>query len=73
MLRVGWMVPMNDLKTRLAALLETPEGRALIEKGREFSTEELHAAFSQVMAEADGDERKVIKAAMDALMARRAH
>jgi hypothetical protein len=54
-------------------LLDTPEGKALIEKGREFSTEELHAAFSQVLAEADGDVRAVIKAAMNALMARRAN
>jgi len=64
---------VNDLKARLAALLDTPEGKALIEKGREFSTEELHAAFSQVLAEADGDVREVIKAAMNALMARRAN
>jgi hypothetical protein len=67
------MAPMNDLKTRLAALLDTPEGKALIEQGRMFSTEELHAAFSQLMTEVDCDVREVIKTALDALMARRAH
>jgi hypothetical protein len=67
------MAPMNDLKARLAALLDTPEGKALIEQGREFSTEELHAAFAQVLAETDGDVREVIKAAMNALMAGRAN
>ena len=67
------MAKVNDLKARLAALLDTPEGKALIEQGREFSTEELHAAFSQVMAEVDGDVREVIKTAMNVLMARRAN
>jgi hypothetical protein len=63
----------NDLKARLAALLDTPEGKALIEEGREFSTEELHTAFAQLLAATDGDVREVIKTALDALMARRAH
>jgi hypothetical protein len=67
------MPTMADLKTRLAALLATPEGKALIEKGQEFSTEELQAAFAQVLAEVDGDERVVIEAAMNVLMARRAN
>jgi hypothetical protein len=67
------MPTMVDLKTRLAALLDTPEGKALVEEGREFSMEELQAAFAQVLAEADGDEREVIEAAMNVLMARRAN
>jgi len=60
-------------KDRLAALLDTPEGKVLIEQRQEFSTEELQAAFAQVLAEADGDEREVIEAAMNVLMARRAN
>jgi hypothetical protein len=64
---------VTDLKTRLAALLASPEGKAMVKEGLKFSAEELQAAFSQVLAEADGDERKVIKAAMNALMARRAN
>jgi|HubBroStandDraft_6_1064221.scaffolds.fasta_scaffold7883942_1 hypothetical protein len=64
---------MTDLKQRLAAVLATPEGKALIEKGQQFSAEELQAAFAQVLAEADGNEREVIKAAMNALMARKAN
>jgi hypothetical protein len=67
------MVKMADLKRRLAAVLATPEGKALVEEGREFSTEELQVAFAQVLAEADGDEREVINAAINALMARRAN
>ena len=67
------MAKVNDLKARLAALLDTPEGKALIEQGREFSTVELHAAFAQVLAVTDGDVREVIKAAMNALMAGRAN
>jgi hypothetical protein len=67
------MAPMDDLKARLAALLDTPEGKALIEEGRMFSAEELHAAFAQLLAETDGEVREVIETAMNALMARRAH
>ena len=67
------MAPMNDLKTRLAALLDTPEGKELIEEGRMFSAEELHAAFSQLLAATDGEVREVIEAALDALMVRRAN
>ena len=73
MLRAEWMATVNDLKARLAALLDTPDGKALIEEGRMFSAEELHAAFAQLLAATDGDVREVIKAALDALMARRAH
>jgi hypothetical protein len=69
----GREAAMTDLKQRLAALLRAPEGKALVEKGKQFSTEELQAAFAQVLAEADGDESEVIKAAMHALMARRAN
>jgi hypothetical protein len=43
----------------------------MVQEGLKFSAEELQAAFSQVLAEADGDERK--EAAMNALMARRAN
>jgi DNA-binding MarR family transcriptional regulator len=64
---------MTDLKQRLAAVLATPEGKALIEKGQQFSCEELKAAFAQVLAEASANEREVIKAAMNALMARKAN
>jgi hypothetical protein len=64
---------MTDLKTRLAVLLATPEGKAMVDEGLKFSTEELQAAFAQVLAEADGDQRVVINAALQALMARRAN
>ena len=67
------MATANDLKARLAALLDTPDGKALIEEGRMFSAEELHAAFAQLMAATDGEIREVIETAMNALMARRAH
>jgi hypothetical protein len=52
----------------LAAVLATPEGKALIEKGHQFSIEELQAAFAQVLEEAEGDHRVVIEAAFNALM-----
>jgi hypothetical protein len=68
-----WVATMHDLKTRLAALLDTPEGKALIELGRMFSAEELHAAFTQLLAATDGEVREVIKAALDGLMVRRAN
>ena len=64
---------MTDLKTRLAAVLATPEGKTLIKKGHQFSIEELQAAFAQVLTEADGNEREVIKAAMNVFMARMAN
>jgi hypothetical protein len=64
---------VTDLKTRLAALLAFPEGKAMVQEGLKFSAEELRTAFSQVLVEADRDERRVIKAAMNALMARRAN
>ena len=32
---------MSDLKTRLAALLASPEGKAIVEEGMKFSTEEI--------------------------------
>jgi hypothetical protein len=62
---------MADLKTRLAALLASPEGKAIVEEGMKFSTEELQAAFAQVLAEADDNDGEVIKVAMNALMARK--
>ena len=64
---------MADLKTRLAALLASPEGKAIVEEGMKFSTEELQAAFAQVLAEADDNDGEVIKVAMNALMARKAN
>ena len=64
---------MTDLKTRLTAVLATPEGRALIETGHQFSIEELQAAFAQVLEEAEVDQRAVIEAASNALMVRRAN
>jgi hypothetical protein len=64
---------MTDLKTRLAAVLATPEGKTLIKKGHQFSIEELQAAFAQVLEEAEGDQRAVIEAAFNALMVRRAN
>jgi hypothetical protein len=62
-----------ELKTRLAALLASPEGKVIVEEGMQFSTEELQAAFAQVLAEANDDQRIVIQAAMKALMARKAN
>jgi hypothetical protein len=64
---------MTDLKQRLAAVLATPEGRALIGKGQQFSIEELQEAFAQVLAEANGQERVVLEAAMNAVIARKAN
>jgi hypothetical protein len=62
-----------ELKTRLAVLLASPKGKAMVEEGMKFSTEELQAAFAQVLAEANDDQRIVIEAAMNALMARKAN
>jgi hypothetical protein len=62
-----------ELKTRLAALLATPKGKAMVEEGMKFSTEELQAAFAQVLAEANDEQRIVIEAAMNALMERKAN
>ena len=64
---------MTDLKNRLAVLLASPEGKAMVEEGLKFSTEELQAAFAQVLEEADADQRVVINAALQALMARKAN
>jgi len=63
---------MTDLKTRLGLLLAS-EGKAIVEEGLKFSTEELKAAFAQVLAEADDDQRVVINAALEALISRRAN
>ncbi len=64
---------MTDLKQRLAVLLASPEGKAIVEEGMQFSNDELKEAFAQVLAEADDDQRMVIEAALQALMARRAN
>jgi hypothetical protein len=58
---------VTNLKNRLAVLLASPEGKIMVEEGLKFSTEELEAAF------ADADQRMVIKAALQALMARKAN
>jgi hypothetical protein len=47
---------MTDLKQRLAAVLASSKGKAMIEEGQQFSIEELQAAFAQVLAEANGQE-----------------
>jgi len=62
---------VTKLKNRLAVLLASPEGKAMVEEGLKFSTEELEAAFAQVVAEVDADQRKVIKAAFQAVLARK--
>jgi hypothetical protein len=62
---------MTDLKTRLAVPLATPGGKAMVDEGLKFSTEELQVAFAQVLAEADDDQRVVINAALQAFMARK--
>jgi hypothetical protein len=54
-------------------LLASPEGKAMVKEGLKFSTEELHAAFAQVLEEANADQRVVINAALQALMARKAN
>jgi hypothetical protein len=64
---------MTELEKRLAALLAPPEGKAMIEEGQQFSTEELQAAFALLLAEAVGNERVVIGAAMKALIAQKAN
>ena len=64
---------MTDLKQRLAAVLASSKGKAMIEEGQQFSIEELQAAFAQVLAEANGQERVVLEAAMNALIARKAN
>lgn len=62
---------MTDPKTRLAVLLAYPRGKAMVEEGLTSSTEELQAAFAQVLAEADHEQRVVINAAPEALISRR--
>jgi hypothetical protein len=64
---------MTD-KLRLAAILASPRGKALIEAGQQFSMEELQAAWAEVLAEAESsDEKAVIEAALKALIARKAN
>jgi uncharacterized Zn finger protein len=61
---------MTDLKQRLAAVLASSKGKAMIEEGQ---LEELQAAFAQVSAEANGQERVVLEAAMNPVIARKAN
>jgi hypothetical protein len=42
---------VTDLKTRLGALLATPEGKAIIEEGQRFSVEELQEALQAPVME----------------------
>jgi hypothetical protein len=62
---------MTDLKQRLAAVLASARGQAMIEEGQQFSIEELQTAFAQVLAEAKDHERVVLDAAMNAVIARK--
>jgi hypothetical protein len=65
---------LTDLKHRLAAILASPRGKALIDAGQKFSMEELQAACAEVLAEAESsDEKTVIEAALKALIARKAN
>ena len=64
---------MTELKTRLAAVLASPEGQAMIQEGQQFSIEELQPAFAQVLAEAKDRETVVLEAAINALIARKAN
>jgi hypothetical protein len=64
---------VTDLKDQLAVLLATPEGQAMIEEGQKFSTEELQAAFAQVLEKVDRRHRDMIEAAFNAMLARKAN
>jgi hypothetical protein len=64
---------MTDLKQRLAAVLASARGQAMIQEGQQFSIEELQAAFAQVLAEAKDHERVALEAAMNAVIARKAN
>jgi hypothetical protein len=64
---------MTDLKQRLAAVLASPEGKAMIQEGQQFSIEELQAAFAQVLAEANAHDKVALEAAMNAVIARKAN
>jgi hypothetical protein len=64
---------VTDLKQRLAAVLASARGHAMIQEGQQFSIEELQAAFGQVLAEAKDHERVVLEAAMNAVIARKAN
>jgi hypothetical protein len=63
---------MTDLKQRLAVVLASPEGKAMIEDGQQFYIEELQAAFVQVLAQANDHDRVVLEAAINAVIARKA-
>jgi hypothetical protein len=60
---------MTDVKERLAAVLASPRGKAMIEEGQNF----CQAAFAQILAEADARDRPAIEAAMNAVLARKAN
>jgi hypothetical protein len=64
---------MTDLKQRLAAVLASPEGQAMIAQGQQFSIEELQTAFAQVLAEAKDHQRVVLEAAVNAAIVRKAN
>jgi hypothetical protein len=64
---------VTDLKRRLAVVLASPKGQAMIEEGQQFSIEELQAAFAQVLAEAEDQEKVVLEAAINAVIARKAN
>jgi len=59
-------------KDTLGCCAGDSRGKSIGQKGAGVFYGELQAALAQVLAEADGDE-EVIKAAMNALMARRAN
>jgi hypothetical protein len=56
-----------------AAVPDSSKGKAMIEERQQFSVEELQAAFAQVLAEANGQERVVLEAVMNAVIARKAN
>jgi hypothetical protein len=62
---------MTDLKQRLAAVLASPEGQAMIQEGRQFSG--TARGLCSVLAEAKDHERVVLEAAVNAVIARKAN
>jgi hypothetical protein len=45
----------------------------MIEEGQKFSTEELQAAFAEVLKNFEGNQREVLETAFNAVMARKAN
>jgi hypothetical protein len=69
-----WHGGSNDRsKATLGCGAGLPKGKAMIEEGQQFSIEDLQAAFAEVLAEANGHERVVLEAAMNAVIARKAN